>query len=190
MLAQVDKGKTTIIICKMTTPKKPKLSSLKPSQWLKINNNHKMITYDIKDLYVNIPTYETIKIAKIQLLKNDKQKTKQIITILKTILEQNYFVFQDMIYHPNKGVVVGSSISGTMAELFPQYTENMHIKQMLDSKNIIFSTRYADDILMIIIYKISLFATSKNEMCSSYVNWGGEHENHNKNASLATVFEL
>jgi hypothetical protein len=130
-----------------------------------------MITYDIKDLYVNIPTYETIKIAKIQLLKNDdKQKTKQIITILKTILEKNHFVFQDMIYHPNKEVAVGSSISGTMAELFPQYTENMHIKQMLDSKNIIFSTRYADDILITVIYKISLFATSRNEMCSSDVN--------------------
>jgi hypothetical protein len=73
---------------------------------LKINNNHK-ITYDIKDLYVNIPTHKTIKIAKNQLLKNNnKPETKQIITILKPILEQNYFVFQDMIYHPNKGVAV------------------------------------------------------------------------------------
>ena len=81
-------------------------------------------------------TDKTIKIAKNQLLKNnDKQKTKQIITILKTILEQNCFAFQDMIYHPNKGVAMGWSVSGTMAELFLQCIENMHIQQMLDSKN-------------------------------------------------------
>lgn len=36
---------------------------------LKINNNHKMITYDIKDLYVNIPKEETLTITKQQLLK-------------------------------------------------------------------------------------------------------------------------
>jgi len=60
-----------------------------------------MITYDIKDLYVNIPFDKTIKIAKTQLLQNnDKQKTKQIITTLKSILEQNYFSYQDTIYHP------------------------------------------------------------------------------------------
>jgi hypothetical protein len=41
---------------------------------LKIHNNHKMITYDIKDLYVNIPIKETLTITKQQLLKNnDKQ---------------------------------------------------------------------------------------------------------------------
>ena len=63
-----------------------------------------MITYD-----VNIPTYETLKITEIQLLKNnDKHKTKQIITILKNILAENYFTFHDTIYHPNKGVAMGS----------------------------------------------------------------------------------
>ena len=49
---------------------------------LKINDSLKMITYDIKDLYVNIPIEETLTITKQQLLKNnDKYITKQIITI-------------------------------------------------------------------------------------------------------------
>jgi len=39
-------------------------------------------------------------------------------------------------------------------------------------------------------YKISLFAIWKTKCANSYVNWGAEHENHNKNASFATVFEL
>jgi len=102
-----------------------------------------MITYDAKDLYVNIAIDETLKITEIQLLKNnDKHKSQQIITILKTILAQNYFTFHDAIYHPNKGVAMGSPISGTMAEIFLQYIEKRHLKQLLDSKNIIFFTRY------------------------------------------------
>jgi len=92
---------------------------------LTINNKHRMITYDVKDLYVNIPINETLNITENQLLKNnDKHKNKQIIAVLKAILAQNYFTFQDSIYHPNKGVAMGSPISGTMAEIFLQYIEN------------------------------------------------------------------
>jgi hypothetical protein len=85
---------------------------------IKVNNNLKMITYDIKDLYVNIPIEETLTITKQLLKNNDKCKTKQIITILNTLLKQNYFEFQETVYHPNKGVAMGSPISGTMAEIF------------------------------------------------------------------------
>jgi hypothetical protein len=96
---------------------------------LTINNKHRMITYDVKDLYFNIPIDETLKITESQLLKNnEKHKSKQIIAILKTILAQNYFTFQDAIYHPNKGVAMGSPISGKMAEIFSQYIENRHLK--------------------------------------------------------------
>ena len=117
---------------------------------LTINNEHRMLNYDVKDLYVNIPIDENLKITESQLLtNNDKHKTKQITAILKNILAQNYFTFQDAIYHPNKGVTMGSPISGTMAEIFLQNIENRHLKQLLDSKNITFYTRYVDDIFII-----------------------------------------
>jgi len=38
---------------------------------LKIDGNHRMITFDIKDLYVNIPMKETLRIAKTLLLENN-----------------------------------------------------------------------------------------------------------------------
>jgi hypothetical protein len=44
---------------------------------------------------------------------------------------------------------MGSPISGTMAEIFPQHIENTHIKHLLDTKNILYYTRYVDDILII-----------------------------------------
>jgi hypothetical protein len=64
-------------------------------------------------------------------------------------MTQNYFSFQNTIYHPTKGIAMGSPISGTNAEIFLQHIENKHIKQALDTKNIILYTRFVDDILVI-----------------------------------------
>jgi hypothetical protein len=55
-------------------------------------------------------------------------KTKQIVTILQTILEQNNFEFQETIYHPNKETAMGSPISETMADIFLQHIQKKHIK--------------------------------------------------------------
>jgi uncharacterized protein (UPF0147 family) len=117
---------------------------------LAINDKHRLITLDIKDLYVNIPLKETIDITRTQLLKNNNtQTTNQIINLLEVILMQNYFVFQEQIYQPDKGVAMGSPISGTMAEIFIQHLEDCLIKHLLDSKTIAFYSRYVDDILII-----------------------------------------
>jgi len=79
---------------------------------LMINDNYRLITLDIKDLYVNIPINETISTTRTQLLKhNEQQTTNQICTMLGTILGQNYFTFQDQCYQPDKGVAMGSPLS-------------------------------------------------------------------------------
>jgi len=44
---------------------------------------------------------------------------------------------------------MGFPISNTAAEIFLQHLENTRLKHTLQSKHIILSTRYADDILMI-----------------------------------------
>jgi hypothetical protein len=80
---------------------------------------------------------------------NDEHTTKQILTLLETILQQNYFSFQNNTYQPEKGVFMGSPIYNTIAEIFLHYLENTHLKQTLDTKNIRFYTRYVDDILII-----------------------------------------
>jgi hypothetical protein len=117
---------------------------------LKINENHKIMTYNKKGLYINIPLKETLRITKSMLTKNNNiQTTKQKITRMETTLHQNYFSFQNNIYQPVKGVSMGSPISSTIAEIFLQHRKNTHIKQLLDTKNIIFYTRYVDDILLI-----------------------------------------
>jgi hypothetical protein len=59
------------------------------------------------------------------------------------------FHIPKQIYQPEKGVSMGSPISSTIAEIFLQHFEDIHIKQLLDMKNIIFYTHYVDDILII-----------------------------------------
>jgi len=95
---------------------------------LKSNNKHRMLTLDVKDLCVNIPIRETTDITRTQLItNNDIQTTNQIITLLEIILGQNYFCFQGQIYQLDKGMAMGSPISGTIAEIFLQQLEkNSH----------------------------------------------------------------
>ena len=109
-----------------------------------------MLTLDIKDLYTNIPIDETIQIAENRTQKhNDTQTKSQISLLLNTILKQNYFRYDDKIYQPQKGVAMGSPISGIMAETFLQNLENTHIKHIMENQAITLYTRYVDDILII-----------------------------------------
>jgi hypothetical protein len=80
---------------------------------------------------------------------NDRTLTDQICTLLEAILNQNYFTYQTQTYRPTKGVAMGSPISGLVAEIYLQSLEHTHIKPLLDTKHIIFYTRYIDDILII-----------------------------------------
>jgi len=44
---------------------------------------------------------------------------------------------------------MGSPISGTIAEVFLQHLEHIHIRPLLQDKRILLYTRYVDDILII-----------------------------------------
>ena len=102
---------------------------------LEIHENHCLITFDIKDLYVNIPVSETLNIVKTKLLQNnDTHIAQQIFTVLKEVLSQNYFTFQQRIYQPEQGIAMGSPISGIIAKIFLQHFEDKNIKHLLDTK--------------------------------------------------------
>jgi hypothetical protein len=121
---------------------------------------------DIQDLFVNITIKGTIDITRTQLLmNNDGQLTNQITALLEIILGQNYFSFQGQIYQPDKGIAMGSPISGIVAEIFLQQLEKVHIKHLVDSNHITFYTRYVDDIL--IVYDSTL---TTHESILQYIN--------------------
>jgi len=70
---------------------------------LTTSDSHRLITLDIKDLYVNIPTTETIDIARTQLLKhNNKNITEQICTLLEMILHKTTLSSKNKFTEPPK----------------------------------------------------------------------------------------
>jgi hypothetical protein len=64
-------------------------------------------------------------------------------------MNQNYFQYEEKIFQPQKGIAMGSPISGSMAEAYLQYIETMQVKHWLENGEILFYKRYVDDILII-----------------------------------------
>jgi hypothetical protein len=116
-----------------------------------ISEHMKIITLDIKDLYVNLPLQGILHTTKFWLNRNNNTSTtiKQTLQLLETILKQNYFQYNNQTFRPEKGIAMGSPISGTIAEIYIQLIEELYIKQWLDSKQILYYKRYVDDILII-----------------------------------------
>ena len=74
---------------------------------------------------------------------------RKYFTLLGVILQQNYFIYQEKISQPDKGIAMGTPISGTIAELFLQHLQQIYIKPLIENKHILFYTRYIDDIFII-----------------------------------------
>jgi hypothetical protein len=68
---------------------------------LKIHENHRLITFDIKDLCVNIPITEILNISK-QNYYRPLLLTQQILSLLKAVPTQNYFSFQQKSINLNR----------------------------------------------------------------------------------------
>jgi len=75
---------------------------------------------DIKDLYVNLPLKGIVKATRYWLNRNNNKGEiiNQLLNILWTIMKQNYFQYKDKFYQPQRGIGMGSPISGTMAETY------------------------------------------------------------------------
>jgi hypothetical protein len=118
---------------------------------IRISETHTIVNLDIKDLYVNLPIQNILRITKFWLNKHncDSTTTEQTLYLLETILKQNCFHYNNRHYQPNKGIAMGSPLSSTIADIYLQYLEEIYVKHCLGNKEITFYKRYVDDILII-----------------------------------------
>jgi len=120
----------------------------------KIQNNHRLASFDIVNLYTNIPVEETLIILENNLIENSalpKETIDQLIILTRAVLKQNYFKFDDKFYIQNEGLAMGSPLSCILAELFLNHIENKYVWSDKNKylKKIIFYFRYVDDIIVL-----------------------------------------
>jgi len=117
------------------------------------DQNLKFASFDITNMYTNIPTSELVTIIDITCQNNyiENSAKSDIIKLTKTITDQNYFQFLDKTYIQSEGLAKGTPTSSIFSEFYLQYLENTKIYNFLLNHNIEGYLCYVDDIL--IVYK-------------------------------------
>jgi hypothetical protein len=83
-------------------------------------------------MYINIPKTESINIIADILKRNSNtshNNQNEIIHILKTIMEQNYFQFEQEFYTQTDGLAMGAPTSAIISEAYIQNIEHNKYSQ-------------------------------------------------------------
>jgi hypothetical protein len=121
-------------------------------QDIEMNKDTRQCSFDIENMYTNIPQAEIINIINniiqnIQGIETNVQK--EIIHILEIIMEQNYFQFNQEYYKQVDELAMGAPTSSILAEIYIQNMEHTKTHPILIKQQIIAYFRYVDDILII-----------------------------------------
>ena len=86
-------------------------------------NNIKLASFDITNMYTNIPTNELPNIILNLCNNNYINPTTQpeILHLCSKILKQNYFQFQDSFFIQNTGLAMGNPTSSILSEIYLQF---------------------------------------------------------------------
>ena len=114
-------------------------------------HNLRLSSFDISNMYTNIPTNELLSLIDTACSNNlvDESLKRDIISIPKTIIEQNFFQFEDTTYRQHEGLAMGAPTSSIFSEFNLQYLEKSRIYDLLWNHNNAGYLRYVDDILII-----------------------------------------
>ena len=109
-----------------------------------------LASFDMKDMYTNIPTKTLPKILNFACNQTHtpKKLQQQLTTLLRTVIKRNYFQNKDQIYKQKTGLAIGAPSSAILSELYLQYIEHTIIYDTLTKHNILGYFRYVDDVLL------------------------------------------
>lgn len=147
-----------------------------------IPNTARFASFDIVNLYTNIPVKETISIIKNNLLKYKKLSLPEIyefIEILTLVLSHNYFSFNNKFYKQEDGLAMGSCLASLLANIYINQLETSFFKtNMRIKEKIIYYKRYVDDTLILFdgtVDEIDHFANELNKLHPN-IKFTVEHE--------------
>jgi hypothetical protein len=124
---------------------------IKDLQEISYDQNLRLASFDITNMYTNIPTQNlTAIINKIgQDNQVDNNILNDIIKLTNTIMNQNYFQFTKENYVQTEGLAMGAPTSAILSEIYLQSIENNIIYNILKTHKIKGYFRYVDDILIV-----------------------------------------
>lgn len=122
---------------------------MKKIQNVKVTRGHVLCSFDLVDMYTNIPVQEAIATLQRHLISKNAP-TNEVITcikIVKTCMEQNYFQFRGKVYKQTTELSMGSKLSPLLANIFM-----CDLEEKLKSSRLFPSLwyRYVDDIFCVV----------------------------------------
>ena len=156
---------------------------------LKDSNSHTMVSFDVDNLYTNVPVNEAIEITLDTLYKRENPPPIPFNRAqLKTLLEMSVchipFRFLDKVYIQTDGVAMGSPLGPILADLFMSKLE-AKLNRFSKNKPILW-LRYVDDIFCVFnnSQNIHDFLSRINKWHPSHIRFTIEHEQNNQLAFL------
>ncbi|XP_049857520.1 uncharacterized protein LOC126338559 [Schistocerca gregaria] len=128
---------------------------------IKIPGEARFASFDIVNLFTNIPVKDTIEIIRKNLIIHKKltiPEITELVDLLELVLSHNYFSFNNKIYQQKEGLAMGNCMSSFLADIFINHLENKFFKgENKLVQKIVYYKRYVDDTLL-------LFDGTKDEL--------------------------
>jgi hypothetical protein len=117
---------------------------------MKTGENTRLCSFDIENMYTNIPTNEVRNtINEILNRNNVKEEVKEeILDLLNVILEQNDIQINEKYYLKNEGLAMWAPTSAMLSEVYIHNLQHTSIADSLSKHQIIYY-RHVDDILVV-----------------------------------------
>jgi hypothetical protein len=119
-------------------------------QTIELNRDMRLCSFDIENVYINMSKIDTINIINI-IVKSSSEINmnmwKEILHILQTVIEQNYFQFVYQYYKQTDGLAMGAPSSSVLAATYIQHMKHKQMYPILIKQQIITYFRYVDDIV-------------------------------------------
>ena len=151
----------------------------------KQNVNLYMASFDVDNLFTNIPLDETIEICVSKLFEKNKKikgfKKSHCRELLHLATKQSAFIFNNKWYTQIDGVAMGSPLGPTLANIFLGHFEKIWLEQCPDDFKPVYYKRYVDDIITLFnsqehVEKFKMFLNSRHKNMS----FSSEEEKDNK----------
>jgi len=145
-----------------------------------------MVSYDVKDLFTNIPLTETISIIIEYLYPNADStflgmKSNYFKKLLEIAVGNSFFIFNKQLYKQKDGLGIGLPLSPSLANIFLSYHEQKWLDSCPKEFSPVFYRRYVDDTF--VLFKKESHAKLFHEFINDKhpnIKFTMEVENNNK----------